>query len=131
MLHINWTRWVDDTDGEHQETDKLPAKWIICPTCNGEGKHSLHLGAITEEDRDRDWSQDEFEDYTLGGYDRRCEDCEGSGKLLMVDDKSCPKALLEAYQSHERCRLEDERADRITAYHESGGSMGSRTGSRW
>ncbi len=51
MPHIKWTRWVDDDDGEHEETSLLPAVWKICHTCSGEGAHSRHLGAITHEDR--------------------------------------------------------------------------------
>jgi hypothetical protein len=128
MPTITWERENEDGDVELHE---LPAYWAICSTCNGDGKHSLHLGAITEEDRANDWSPDEFEDYCRGGYDRLCEDCDGKGKVLFVDPKTCPKDLLEAYDAHLELEEEERRSDSITAYWESGGSMGSRTGSRW
>lgn len=57
------------------------SQWMICPDCEGNGKHSKHIGAITEEDRDRDWSYDEFDDYMAGAYDKACDMCKGSGKV--------------------------------------------------
>ena len=128
MPTITWERETDDGDVELHE---LPAYWAICSTCRGNGRHSLHLGAITEEDRDRDWAPDEFEDYVHGGYDRPCEACGGSGKVLFVDPKTCKKELYEAYDAHLELEEEERRSDSITAYGESGGSMGSPTGSRW
>lgn len=59
----------------------MKGPWIICPTCMGEGNHSRDLGCITQEDRDRDWSPDEWEDYLEGAYDRVCGTCGGSGKV--------------------------------------------------
>lgn len=76
-------------------------KWIICPTCSGDGAHSRALGAITEEDRERDWSHDEWEDYMNGGYDTTCDTCSGSGKLR--DDE-------EGWAKHE-AQLRSERFD--------------------
>jgi hypothetical protein len=54
--------------------------WLICPTCKGEGRHSLALGAITEEDR-LEWSSEEWDMYRRGAYDTRCETCSGTGKI--------------------------------------------------
>lgn len=59
----------------------LPSRWVICSTCEGEGKHSQHLGAITQEDIDRDWSPEEFEGYMRGDYDKMCETCAGRGTV--------------------------------------------------
>lgn len=55
-------------------------KWEICRNCEGDGKHSRHLGVITGSDRD-DWSDEEFDDYMGGGYDTQCSVCAGSGKV--------------------------------------------------
>ena len=55
-------------------------KWHICPTCEGNGKHSLDLGAITSSDRE-EWDDEEFQQYIDGAYDRRCDTCGGSGKI--------------------------------------------------
>lgn len=102
---------------------EIPAKWIICDNCDGNGSHSKHLGAITQEDIDRDWSPDEFDDYLAGGYDMQCEVCKGSGKVLapLYPNQEPAKTWLK----QERDREAERRADMRTLYMESGGSMGS------
>lgn len=54
--------------------------WEICRNCEGEGKHSKHLGIITGSDRE-EWSDEEFSDYLGGAYDCLCSVCGGSGKV--------------------------------------------------
>lgn len=68
--------------------DRSP--WIICPECRGEGKSSAYLGAITQEDRERDWDPDSWDDYMNGAYDRICDCCNGTGK---VREKACEDYL--------------------------------------
>lgn len=78
---------------------KLPTRWCICGTCRGNGKESAYLGAITSMDREPGgaWEDpDDFEDYMRGGYDRTCQECQGSGKVLEVDtDLLSPSDLKE------------------------------------
>lgn len=85
MATIEWERYVETDDGEEETVVDLPAKWEICSVCDGEGKHSHALGAITEEDRARDWDADEWEGYLSGAYDSPCGQCKGTGKVLVVD----------------------------------------------
>lgn len=59
----------------------LPSRWVICSTCEGEGKHSQHLGAFTREDIERDWSHEEWDGYMRGDYDKMCETCAGRGMV--------------------------------------------------
>jgi hypothetical protein len=54
--------------------------WCICPTCEGEGKHSLALGVITSSDRDQ-WDDEDLDQYMDGAYDQKCQTCKGSGKV--------------------------------------------------
>jgi hypothetical protein len=110
-------------DDEGCETEYvIPAVWEICSTCNGDGAHSRHLGAITSDDLDRDWSPDEFEDYLAGAYDRTCETCKGTGKFKVPaePDKEPAKSWIE----QEEIDAAERRADMRTLYMESGGSMG-------
>ena len=77
---------------ENEETgefsmEKIPATWEICGVCDGEGKESAYLGAITQDDLESSGDQDDFEHYLDGGYDRTCECCGGSGKVLTPDWK--------------------------------------------
>lgn len=55
----------------------MKAPWMICPHCEGDGHHSMHLGVI---DRD-EWDEEDFDRYLEGVYDRECEVCHGSGKV--------------------------------------------------
>lgn len=59
--------------------DRSP--WIICPECNGDGKHSRHLGSFSREDIERDWDPDSWQDYLDGAYDQQCDVCRGTGKV--------------------------------------------------
>lgn len=82
---------------EDENEIELPTKWAICGTCRGNGKHSLRIGAITQEDREQ-WSDDEFADYMAGGYDERCDDCE-DGKVKVVDQDYLTPEQREAWQA--------------------------------
>lgn len=54
--------------------------WVICPTCNGEGRHSRNLSPNLEE------ADDDFvSDYMTGAYDGHCVTCGGSGKVCEED----------------------------------------------
>jgi DnaJ-class molecular chaperone len=53
------------------------SNWHICPTCSGEGKHSIALGVINRDE----WDFEELDSYMAGGYDSRCKTCQGSGKI--------------------------------------------------
>jgi len=105
-LSIEWTRTIydDEAGTEEEKTSRIPCKWAICSECDGHGGHSRHIGAITQEDRDRDWSEDEFDHYMRGGYDRQCEECKGSGKVKVPNMDALSPELREEYQEH----LEDE-----------------------
>jgi hypothetical protein len=85
--------------GEEVEVD-LPTREMSCPTCFGKGRHSLALGAITEEDRERDWSPDEWESYTGGGYDQLCDTCDGNGRVEVVDEKQLEPDVLARWHHH-------------------------------
>lgn len=93
-----------DCDDGYMPPVELPTKWAICNECSGHGKSSAYIGALTEEDIERDWSPEEVDDYMHGGYDRTCEACKGSGKVIVVDEDQCPPDLLKAHLDY----LQDE-----------------------
>jgi hypothetical protein len=65
---------------------ELPSKWIVCPTCNGKGRHvnpSIDCGGISAQDFADD--PDFADDYMGGTYDQTCAQCEGRTTILGVD----------------------------------------------
>jgi DnaJ-class molecular chaperone len=83
---------------EHAVT--FPSRWAVCPSCEGEGKTSQHLGAFTASE----WEEqdDEFrEEYLAGRYDRACENCKGRTTISVIDEEKLTrwqKKLLAEYR---------------------------------
>lgn len=65
----------------------MTTKWEICCNCDGEGKHSKHLGGITSRELEQDWDEDELADYMNGAYDTVCSVCRGTGKVKAEDNR--------------------------------------------
>jgi len=75
-----------DEDGEEYVV-RFPAKWGICDNCRGNGSHvnrSIDGNGLSADDFAED--PDFREDYMSGIYDVCCEECYGSGKVLVVDE---------------------------------------------
>ena len=71
---------------------KIPAHWEICSACHAEGMSSAYLGVFTREEFDKEFDYEEQERYFAGEYDRPCDKCEGSGKVLEIDyDRLMPE----------------------------------------
>ena len=113
MATIEWT--YEDEDG-NEHCKRIPALWEICSDCQGNGASSAYLGAFTQEDIERDWSQDEWSDYLDGGYDKPCGPCNGSGKVLVPDWEALEKAdpaLATAYGEDLRSEAEYQQLCRM------------------
>ena len=95
-------------DGEGEEPIRLPYKFEICSTCNGHGKNSLHLGAYTADEMDEAGPEFE-EDYFAGRYDRKCDPCGGTGKVMVVDRDRTPPDLLARWDDIQRDEAEYRR----------------------
>lgn len=128
MATIHWTQYLDGADvgeepGEIEQEHTLPARWAICDTCDGDGRHSRHLGAFTEEDLDQQ-DPDFLERYVGGDYDRTCESCHGTGKVLRVDEgalKARDPELYAAWRTQTLRHARWDAEDRATRRLESGG----------
>lgn len=93
---------VEDEDGV---THDLPIIWVVCPTCNGNGKYvnpSIDSHGISSEEWVNEWSDDEREMYMSGAYDVTCEECRGRTTILEVDEERCSKDLLELYREQQK-----------------------------
>ena len=81
--------------------DNFPTHWEICGNCQGDG--SLYLGGrgfvISEEDRA---DPDFCEAYHSGWYDQNCVDCDGTGKIRVVDEDLLSDEQREEWESWHR-----------------------------
>lgn len=93
----------ENEDGDEIAVE-LPAKYVVCHECDGEGK--THLGwtrreqpAYTFEDFEQD--PDLREELAQGVYDRPCPTCNGRTTVLEVDHAACKRTahplIREAY----------------------------------
>lgn len=95
---------------EHQWA--FPARWIICPDCDGHATTTAHIepdgGGFTGEE----WAEacreceDFAENYFSGVYDRPCPTCQGKGRIQTIDRKAVTswrdKIALKAHRRWER-----------------------------
>lgn len=94
---------------------ELPARRVVCPRCEGEGKHvnpAIDSHGISPEEFDAD--PDFAEGYFSGRYDVRCEGCKGDRVIDEVDEKACRKSL-----SHWKGLMRYRNAQRMRAEHEA------------
>jgi hypothetical protein len=99
---------ICDDDGNDLE---LPGRYEICPDCDGHGVRALGGMAITSSEWE-DWDCEEREGYFRGDYDTTCECCNGSGKIVMVDEDRLSddeKRMMEAYY---KCLSEARQTER-------------------
>lgn len=95
---------------EHQWA--FPARWIICPECNGHATTTRHIEADGGGFTGEEWAEacrddeDFAEKYFGGFYDRPCPSCEGKGRIQTIDAKRVTswrdRIALKAYRAHQR-----------------------------
>jgi hypothetical protein len=101
-------------DDEFYEME-IPAKYEVCSTCDGKGKHvnpSIDSHGLSREDFDDD--PDFAEDYFAGRYDVPCNECDGNRVSPEVDwnrmtpeDKKYVEDWIEDHYSYQReCDME-------------------------
>lgn len=100
-----------DDEGVENEV-QLPAHWVICSRCDGDGKHtnpSIDGHGITSEEWAHDWTDEEREGYLGGAYDVVCAECHGRGSRLEVDEEEAKRADPTALRLY-MARLKEEEA---------------------
>ncbi len=110
------------TDDEGEEVEhELPARYDVCPTCEGRGKHvdpNIDAsGWYEDEDDSHDPWDDEDGDgrtaYQRGVYDVPCFTCKGKRVVLEVDTRACDPKVLEAW--NDQCEDDAEYAAMVRA----------------
>lgn len=102
---------------EKGEEVQVPAKWNICGSCRGEGTRAHHGIAFTSEEWAEacDGDSDFADDYMAGRYDTTCEECDGAGKVLIVDEDRLTAAQRTAVEEFYRDRAADRASARMWA----------------
>lgn len=79
--------FLEEDDEGLETVHEIAAKYEVCTTCRGRGKHSRDIDGhgITQEERERDWDDESWEHYVRGDYDRTCEACHGSRVIPVID----------------------------------------------
>jgi len=94
----------------------LPWVWEICGGCNGNGKHdhpAFGNGITADEWNGPDWDDDSRQTYRSGGYDVSCGECDGTGKVMVVDEDACDPDLLDAYRDDREAAAECDAESRM------------------
>lgn len=79
----------------------LPAKYEVCPTCQGRGRHvnpAIEPHGLTQEDFDEE-GPEFFDDYMSGVYDVQCQECRGERVVAVIDRDSCSPEQLRCYEA--------------------------------
>jgi hypothetical protein len=104
---------IDTIDqGGHEIALVLPAKFEVCPTCEGKGTHvnpSIDGHGLTAEDFADD--PDFEEAYFRGDYDVQCRRCKGERVVAVIDRPRLSKTQKAALRAHERQQEEAARDD--------------------
>lgn len=111
-----------DVDGCGDDVEiTLPARFEVCPTCEGKGRHvnpSIDAHGLTREETDS-WCAEELEGYFQGRYDVECYECAGQRVVPEIDEGKALKSDLTRVQQHLRERAEldaEERHERRMGY---------------
>lgn len=84
---------------DNEELVDLPAKYEVCGTCGGRGKHvnrAIDGNGITASEME-ELGPDFREEYFSGVYDVCCEECQGRNVVLAVDEEHADAKLLKDY----------------------------------
>jgi predicted methyltransferase len=91
--------WETENEEGDEVTEHLPAKFVVCGTCEGRGKamtRSMREHAYTEEEM-AEAGPEFLEDYMGGRYDTTCDECEGEKVVKELDEeraeRDCPELL--------------------------------------
>lgn len=116
---------IEDEETEDCITKSLPVHIALCDNCDGKGHHlRTSLRDIAFSSEDEDYDPDFMEEMRNDEYDECCEECDGSGRIYVIDEKNLNFKEQKEYNRIEQeahdC-AQDARDDAYTRRMESGG----------
>lgn len=99
VKRMTFTFEVDEGEDEEPAVYVLPAKYEVCPTCNGCGSHvnpSVDAGGYNSDDDDYDPETGESL-YWSGAYDQTCATCNGRTTVPTIDRERADKKILQLW----------------------------------
>jgi hypothetical protein len=109
----------DEDDPANWKELSIPAKYEVCPDCEGEGTSSAYLGAFTWDQID-ELGDDFREDYFAGRYDRLCETCKGERVVPIPDRENADPEILKMYDEIQDEERQSEQMHRMEMQAEYG-----------
>jgi len=94
-------RWEQDDEGE-AVMHEFPARFEVCPTCEGRGTHvnpSIDASGYYA-DEDEDYIPDDEEPAYPNAYVQTCGTCHGKRVVMEIDRRACELSILLAYDAH-------------------------------
>lgn len=91
----------DDEEGAYLPV-KLPARYEVCPSCEGNGTECT-IGAMTgDEYRDACHDDQDFpENYRRGVYSRQCSCCKGKRVVAVIDHDRLDASMIARVEAYE------------------------------
>lgn len=86
----------------------FPGRFEVCPRCRGSRTHvnpAIDGNGITASEME-ELGDDFRDDYVAGVYDVQCQECDGDGLVLVLDEGRCTPEQLAMYDELERERFE-------------------------
>lgn len=102
-------------DDEGSEIHVFPARYEVCRTCDGKGKHvnpSIDAHGISRDEFDDDPGFEE--DYFSGVYDVECYECHGRRVVPKIDDSNLNPRQLQVLKVIQNLRRDNQRMDEMS-----------------
>ena len=93
---------VDNPETGEPEVVEVPAYYVVCPTCQGKGKHtnpSIDCDGLSPEDQE---DEGFIYSYLVGHYDVACYGCNGTRVVPVIAREGVPKYVLDELDRRER-----------------------------
>lgn len=99
------------SDGGDEIEWSLPARFEVCPRCEGAGSHvneSIDGNGITQSEME-ELGEDFREDYLAGHYDVQCTVCKGQRVVAEVDEEHLSPKQRKAWEQHLKAKADYQR----------------------